>query len=49
MTSEILRVADGAGDALDAHVSLSKASDDDWACLTFESQGAGRNKDYFKA
>src|SRR5690349_20967103 len=48
MSSDVLQVADRAGNLLDAHVSLRK-EEGDRASLIFESQGAGRNRDYFKA
>ncbi len=48
MTTELLQVADDEGKLLDAYVSL-RPSTGEFASITFESQGGGRNKDYIRA
>lgn len=48
MPHEPVQFVDEFGTRLDAHASLS-FEDMDTAIWTIESQGAGRNKDYFKA
>lgn len=46
MSNELLKIVDDAGRELDAHIAL--CAGEEGGSVTFESQGGGRNSDYFK-